>query len=82
MLECTKMAKARRDIVHLHFLHLSLNRGGRWGTTDDFFYGDSRAKYTLTGPFVHQVEHVTVEFTMEPFRPSGPSLRTIKIPAL
>ena len=31
--------------------------------------GESRAKYNLVEPIPLQVEHVTVEFVMEPFRP-------------
>ena len=35
-------------------------------------HGESRAKYNLTEPIPLQIEHVTVEFIVEPFRPSGP----------
>ena len=34
-------------------------------------HGESRAKYNLTEPIPLQVEHVAVEFIVEPFRPSG-----------
>ena len=40
-------------------------------------HGESRAKYNLAEPIPLQVEHVAVEF-VEPFRPSGPCLRTMK----
>ena len=40
-------------------------------------YGESRARYSLTEAIPLQVEHVAVE----PFRPSGPCLRIIKISA-
>ena len=43
--------------------------------------GDSRAKYNLTKPIALQFEYVAVEFVVEPFRPSGPSLRAMKISA-
>ena len=33
--DARKQPIARQAFPHLH-LHLSLNRGGRWGTTDDF----------------------------------------------
>ena len=42
-------------------------------------HGESWAKYNLTEPIPLQVEHVAVEFIVEPFRPSGPCLRTMKI---
>ena len=38
------------------------------------------AKYNLAEPIRLQVEHVAVEF-VEPLRPSGPCLRTMKISA-
>ena len=34
--------------------------------------GESRAKYNLVEPIPLQVEHVAVEFIVEPFRPFGP----------
>ena len=40
-------------------------------------HGESWAKYNLVEPIPLQVEHVAVEF-VEPFRPSGPCLRTMK----
>ena len=40
-------------------------------------HGESWAKYNLAEPIPLQVEHVAVEF-VEPFRPSGPCLRTMK----
>ena len=40
----------------------------------------SWAKYNLAEPIPLQVERVAVEF-VEPFRPSGPCLRTMKISA-
>ena len=40
---------------------------------------ESRARYKLTEPIPLHVEHVAVEFIVEPFRPSGPLLRTMKI---
>ncbi|WP_419648568.1 hypothetical protein, partial [Thiolapillus sp.] len=43
-------------------------------------HGESWAKYNLAEPIPLQVEHVAVEF-VEPFRPSGPCLRTMKISA-
>ena len=43
-------------------------------------HGESRAKYKLAEPIPLQVEHVAVEF-VEPFRPSGPCLGTMKISA-
>ena len=43
-------------------------------------HGGSWAKYNLAEPIPLQVEHVAVEF-VEPFRPSGPCLRTMKISA-
>ena len=46
-----------------------------------FFHGDSRAKYNLTEPTPLQGEHVAFEFVVEPFRPSGPSIRTMKTSA-
>ena len=51
--------------------------------TDCLFssHGESRAKYNLTEPIPLQVKHVTVEFIVEPFRPSGPFPRTMKISA-
>ena len=116
--------------LHHHYHHQSLNREGRWGTTDDFatsflyFFprifddapvacltppswctaegavladpGDDRSgmvwllvfitwraagKVQSDGDIPVQVEHVAVEFVMEPFRPSGPFLRTMKISA-
>ena len=44
-------------------------------------HGDSRAKYNLTEPISLQVEHVAVEFVVDPFRPSCFSLRTTKTSA-
>ena len=44
-------------------------------------YGESRARYNLTEPVPPRVEHVAVEFIVEPFRPSDPCLRTTKISA-
>ena len=44
-------------------------------------YGESRAKHNLTEPTPLQVEHMALEFIVEPFRPSGPCLRTMKISA-
>ena len=56
--------------------------------TDLVWYGcvlsshvESWAKYSLTEPIPLQVEHAAVEFTVEPFRPSGSCLRTMKISA-
>ena len=43
-------------------------------------YGESRARYNLTEPIPLQVDHEAVEF-LEPFHPSGPCLRTMKISA-
>ena len=43
-----------------------------------FSHGDSRAKYDLTEPIPVQVEHVAVEFVVEPSRPADPGLRTVK----
>ena len=43
-------------------------------------HGESWAKYNLAEPIPLQVEHVAVEF-VEPFRPSGPCLRTMKTSA-
>ena len=43
-------------------------------------HGESWAKYNLAEPIPLQVEHVAVEFG-EPFRPSGPCLRTMKTSA-
>ena len=40
---------------------------------------ESRAKYNLTEPIPLQVEDVTVEFIVDPFRRPGPCLRTMKI---
>ena len=42
-------------------------------------HDESRAKNNLTEPIPLQVEHVAVEFIVEPFRSSGPFLRTMKI---
>ena len=44
-------------------------------------HGELRAKYNLTEPIPLQVEHVAVEFVVETFHPSGPSLRTMKTSA-
>ena len=44
-------------------------------------HGKSWAKYNLAEPIPLQVEHVAVEFIVEPFRPSNPCLRTTKISA-
>ena len=44
-------------------------------------HGESREKYNLTEPIPFQVEHVTFVFIMEPFCPSGPFLRTMKLSA-
>ena len=44
-------------------------------------HGESRAKYNLAEPILLQVEHVAVELIVQPFRPSGPFLRTMKISA-
>ena len=44
-------------------------------------YGESRAKYNLIQPIPLQVEHAAVNFIVEPFRPSGSCLRTMKISA-
>ena len=44
-------------------------------------HGESWAKYNLTEPIPLQVEHVAVEFIVEPFRPSGPCLPNMKISA-
>ena len=41
--------------------------------------GESWAKYNLAEPIPPQIEHVAVEFIVEPFRQSGPCLRTMKI---
>ena len=41
-------------------------------------HSDSRARYNLREPIPLQVEHVAVEFVLEPFRPSGPNPRTMK----
>ena len=46
----------------------------RWFSSD----GESRARYSLTEPIPLQVEHVAVEFIVEPFCSLGPSLRTMK----
>ena len=54
----------------------------RYGMSAGFSHGDSRAKCNLTEPIPLQVEHVAVELVVEPFRPSGPSLRTMKTSAL
>ena len=43
-------------------------------------HGESWAKYNLAEPIPLQVEHVAVEF-VEPFRLSGPYLRTMKTSA-
>ena len=55
--------------------------------TDPVWYGcvlsshdESWAKYNMAEPIPLQVENVAVEF-VEPFRPSGPCLRTKKISA-
>ena len=63
-------------------------RVGRWrgevGSSDltmlnsKSFHGTSRARYNLADHIPLQVEHVAVEFVMEPFRPSGHSLRTMR----
>ena len=37
------------------------------------------SKYNLREPIPLQVDHVAVEFIVEPFRPSGPCLRTVKV---
>ena len=42
-------------------------------------HGESRAKYNLMEPIPHQVEHASIEFTMELFCSSGPFLLTMKI---
>ena len=48
-------------------------------------YDESRARYNLTEPIPQDggadpwVEHVAIELTMEPFRSSGPCLRSMKI---
>ena len=44
-------------------------------------HGESWAKYNLMEPIPLQVENVAVEIIVEPFRPSGPCLRTMKISA-
>ena len=44
-------------------------------------YGESRARYNLTEPIPPQVEHLAVEFFVEPFRQSCLCLRTMKISA-
>ena len=41
-------------------------------------HGESRARYSLTEPIPLQIEHAAIEFIMEPFHPSCPSLRTMK----
>ena len=46
-----------------------------------FIIGESRARYYLTDLIPLQARHVAVEFVVEPFRPSGPYLRTMKISA-
>ncbi|WP_293703498.1 hypothetical protein [Thiolapillus sp.] len=58
-----------------------------WAATDPVWYGcvlssdgEFWAKYNLAEPIPLQVEHVAVEF-VEPFRRSGPCLRTMKISA-
>ena len=83
----TSFLKKKEEVSFI--LHLSLNREGRWGATDDIAtstvwllfssYGELRAKYNLTEPIPLQVEHVAVEFIVEPFRPSGPFLLPMKI---
>ena len=44
-------------------------------------HGKPRAKYNLTEPIPFQVDHVAVEFMMEPFRLIGPFTRSMKISA-
>ena len=56
-------------------LRLSLDRRGRWGTIDDFAGFHHMVNQ---GPIPLQVEHVAVEFIVEPFRPSGSSFRSMK----
>ena len=51
--------------------------GDRSGILGGFSHVDSRAKYSLTEPIPLQGEHMAVEFIMEPFCPSGPSLLTM-----
>ena len=44
-------------------------------------HGESWAKYNLTERIPLQAEHLAVEFIVEPFRLSGPFLRTMKMSA-
>ena len=44
-------------------------------------HGESWAKYNLTEPIPLQVKYGAFEFIVEPFRPSGPCLCTMKISA-
>ena len=44
-------------------------------------YDESWARYNLMEPIPLQVKHAAVEFIIEPFCPSGPCLRTMKISA-
>ena len=66
-----------------HHHHLSLNRDGRRGTTEDFtislFHGDSGTRYSLGELTLLHFKHV--EFIVEPFRPPGHTLRTLRTSA-
>ena len=42
----------------------------QYGMVAGFSHGDSREKYNLTEPILLQVEHVAVEFVVEPDDPS------------
>ena len=66
-----KRTKKAEDITKAAFL--TVDWSGLWLS----FHGDSRARYSLTEPILLQVEHVAVEFVLEPFRPFGPSLGTM-----
>ena len=57
-------------------------RGSCWPGRRPIRYGIVtcfRARYNLAETILLQVEHVAVEFIVEPFRPSGPCLGTMKI---
>ena len=61
-----------------------VNLGGDWCSMVRLHvssFGESRAKYNLTGPIPLQVEHVTVELIVEPFRPFALFFQVCRYPS-
>ena len=56
-----------------------VDQGGDWYGYLFSSHGESRAMYNLTESIPVQVRHVAVEFIVEPFRPPGPFLWTMKV---